>query len=575
MPRTVLLVDDAAFVRAMLREILERSGAYRIVAEASDGVAALTLAPELHPDLIISDLIMPGLDGVELARALGGCEPACRIVLAASADQEGGVLNGLEAGAADFVMKPFAAEDLFRTLALPPPLPAADEAAPLHSFYVRLGIDPGTPLPRARRRALFGQVRLLDPAAVLLEEEAPLLAPSLILEALLATRLEEESVRGWLGRLWGVAEVEIRSAPSIEDEPERLALPRAPRISGSLRIKAGLLDRLLDHLDQMTADRQEIARHCLAAAGGEAPPPVEATLRRFERGIARMRSEILAARLVSFDRIASRLSRAVEESGRRAGRSASLKLLGGEARLDLAVLEEIAALMEWWLPRVVLAEVGRADILRQLGRSEAQELCLAVSRSGARLVVQLRLPAAPEDFEQSSEESDLDAVLLERLARLGGTASAVVSETERKIEILLPAGVSLVRSYLCQAGRQLFAIPVASVERAVDLQASGIRVSEGRTFWQEDGGEKVPLVRFPRIPWTLADGPPRSGFPGLVYRVGPQRYALALDALLGETDVVVRPLKEAGNGGQVAGMALMADGGIAMVPDLPSLARVR
>ncbi|HEU5181186.1 MAG TPA: response regulator [Candidatus Polarisedimenticolia bacterium] len=571
MPRTVLLVDDAAFVRSMLREILERSGAYRIVAEASDGVAALTLAPELHPDLIISDLIMPGLDGVELARAIAGGEPPCRIVLAASADQEGGVLNGLEAGAADFIMKPFASEDLLRTLALPPPLPAADEAAPLHSLYVRLSIDPEAPLPRARRRALFGHLKLLDPAAVHLEEEAPLLAPSLILEALLATRLEEESVRGWLGRLWGVAEVEIRSAPSVEDEPERFALPGAPRLAGSLRIKAHLLDRLLDHLDQMAADRQEIARHCLAAAGGEAPLPVEATLRRFERGIARMRSEILAARLVSFDRIASRLGRAVQESGRRAGRSASLKLLGGETRLDLAVLEEIAALMEWWLPRVVLSEVGRADILRQLGRSEAQELYLAVSRSGARLVLQLHLPASPE----SSEEGDLDAVLLERLARMGGTASAVAGETERKIEILLPAGVSLVRSYLCQAGRQLFAIPVASVERAVDLPASGIRVSEGRTFWQEDGGERVPLVRFPRIPWTLADGPARSGFPGLVYRVGPQRYALAMDALLGETDVVVRPLKDSGNGGQMAGMALMADGGIAMVPDLPSLARVR
>jgi chemotaxis protein histidine kinase CheA len=289
-----------------------------------------------------------------------------------------------------------------------------------------------------------------------------------------------------------------------------------------------------------------------------------------ERGIARMRSEILASRLVPFDRIASRLSRAVEESARHAGRRASLRIAGGETRLDLAVLEEIADWMGDWLPRLVVAEVARADILRQLGRSETEEICLAVSRSGARLVLLLQLPAGGG----VSDDGELDAALVERVTRLGGTVSAVQGAVERKIEIVLPAGVSLVRSYLCQAGRHLFAIPVASVERAVDLSASKIRVSDGRTFWQEDGGDRVPLVRFPRVPWTLADGSTRGGYPGLVYRVGPQRYALAVDALLGETDVVVRPLKEPGRGGQVAGMALMADGGIAMVPDLPNLARV-
>ena len=571
MPRTVLLVDDAAFLRSMLREILERSGAYRVVAEASDGVAALALAPELQPDLIISDLIMPGLDGVELARALGGTASPCRIVLAAARDQEGGVLNGLEAGAADFVMKPFVAEDLLRILAQPPPLPAVDEAAPVHAFTVRLSIDPPMDLPWARRQAIFGHLKRLDPAAALMEGEASRDDSSVVLEARLVTRLEEEAMRGWLGRLWGVAEVELHySASSLEEEPERMALQGAGRLSGSLRIKASLLDRLLDHLDQMAADRQEVARHCIAASGGDVAGAVDATLRRLERGMARMRSEILAARLVPFDRIAPRLSRAVEESARRAGRGATLRILGGETRLDLAVLEEIAELMAWWLPRVVLAEVGRPDILRQLGRGEAEELGLAVSRSGSRLVLLLRLPAGPG----ASAETDLDPAFLERLARLGGTASAVSAEAERKVEVLLPAGVSLVRSYLCQAGRHLFAIPVASVERAVDLPASRLRVSEGRTFWQEEGGDRVPLVRFPRVPWTQADGSPRGGFPGLVYRVGPQRYALAVDALLGETDVVVRPLKEAGRGGQVAGMALMADGGIALVPDLPNLARV-
>jgi chemotaxis protein histidine kinase CheA len=124
-------------------------------------------------------------------------------------------------------------------------------------------------------------------------------------------------------------------------------------------------------------------------------------------------------------------------------------------------------------------------------------------------------------------------------------------------------------------GKQLLAVPVASVERSVELDAAQIRLREGRSFWEEDPEEPIPLVRFDRIPWVDADGPSLRGFSGLLYRVGPQRYALATDAVLGQADVVIRPPRNGGEEARLAGTAILSDGSTALVPDLLRLARVR
>jgi chemotaxis protein histidine kinase CheA/ActR/RegA family two-component response regulator len=573
MPRSVLLVDDTAFLRSMLREILEQSGAYRIVAEASDGTAALTLAPEIRPDLIITDLIMPSLDGVELTRALARTEPAPRIILAASADQEGAVLNALAAGASDFITKPYALREVLRILGGAPPLPSPNEETE-RVLVLRLALTEGTPLPHARIRVLRSQCARLGELLDLEGEPAEVFAADApaTLSLALRTRLSSEDARGWAGRLAGVADVLVGPAPARElGSAESLPQRSASSLTGSLRVKASLLDRLLDHLEQMAADRQEVARTLLPAMGPSDYSALDPILRRMDRGIARMRAEVFAARLVPFDRVASRLLRCVEEAGNGSSRRVALRIQGGEARLDLALLEDVGEILESILPLIVEAAVGRSDIQRQLGRPEEAQLNLVVTRNAQRLCLSLQLPATSE----APGIAALDQLLAERMVKLGGSTAVTSENGTWKLEMILPAGVSLVRSYLCQAGKHLFAIPVASVERAVDLPASRIRVSEGKSFWQEDGNEPVPVVRFPRIPWTQADGSSRAGYPGLVYRVGPQRYALAVDAVLGETDVVLRPLKEIGGVGQVAGMALMPDGGIAVVPDLPNLARTR
>jgi CheW-like domain len=244
---------------------------------------------------------------------------------------------------------------------------------------------------------------------------------------------------------------------------------------------------------------------------------------------------------------------------------------GGGSRVDLAVLEEMARILTGLLPRLVEMGIQRSDLLRQLGRPEVRPVEIRASRHGSALHLVLRVP----DPAEGDPKDLLDAATLERISGLGGNVAVSQDERGWKLELTLPAGVAVVRSYLCQAGRRLFAVPVGSVERTVNLDAAHIRVREGQSFWEEDPDQSVPLVRFEGIPWVDADGPSHPGFPGLLYRVGPQRYALALDAVLGEADVVVRPLQPGEEGGRLSGKALLPDGGLALVPDLLRLARAR
>jgi DNA-binding NarL/FixJ family response regulator len=85
MAKTVLIVDDHASFRRAVRLVLEYEG-YEVVGEAADGEAALTLAADLTPELVLLDVHMPGLDGFEVASRLAGSENAPAVVLTSSRD---------------------------------------------------------------------------------------------------------------------------------------------------------------------------------------------------------------------------------------------------------------------------------------------------------------------------------------------------------------------------------------------------------------------------------------------------------------------------------------------------------
>jgi two-component system, chemotaxis family, protein-glutamate methylesterase/glutaminase len=107
-PVRVLVVDDSAYIRKIVREMLARSPAVDVVGAARDGAEALDLVRELKPDVVTCDLIMPGMDGVEFIRRQMSIRPVPIIIVSIAAEASETVLAGLDAGAIDFVQKPTA-----------------------------------------------------------------------------------------------------------------------------------------------------------------------------------------------------------------------------------------------------------------------------------------------------------------------------------------------------------------------------------------------------------------------------------------------------------------------------------
>ncbi len=110
----VLIVDDAAFMRSMIAEILEKSGDFEVVGYATTGAEALERYRELEPHLVTMDIIMPEMDGIEATRAIIQHDPDAVIVMCSALGQEALVIESLAAGARDFIVKPFTAEKVLQ-----------------------------------------------------------------------------------------------------------------------------------------------------------------------------------------------------------------------------------------------------------------------------------------------------------------------------------------------------------------------------------------------------------------------------------------------------------------------------
>ena len=106
MARTVLICDDALFMRTMLAEIMEQAG-FEVVGQASTGAEAVRLYNELRPDLVTMDIIMPDMGGIDAVKAIIGKYPEANIVMCSAMGQQALVIEAIQAGARDFVVKPF------------------------------------------------------------------------------------------------------------------------------------------------------------------------------------------------------------------------------------------------------------------------------------------------------------------------------------------------------------------------------------------------------------------------------------------------------------------------------------
>ena len=111
----ILLVDDAAFMRMMVKNTLNENG-YTDTYEASDGAEAVNKYAEIQPDLVIMDITMPNMDGLEALKAISKADPNASIVMCSAMGQEAMVIEAIKSGAKDFIVKPFKPDRIIKTV---------------------------------------------------------------------------------------------------------------------------------------------------------------------------------------------------------------------------------------------------------------------------------------------------------------------------------------------------------------------------------------------------------------------------------------------------------------------------
>lgn len=111
----ILVVDDAAFMRLMLKNILGKQG-YEIVGEAENGLEAVEKYKALSPDLVTMDITMPVMEGVEAVRLIKQLDPDAKIIMCSAMGQQSMVVQSLQAGARDFIVKPFQEERVLESI---------------------------------------------------------------------------------------------------------------------------------------------------------------------------------------------------------------------------------------------------------------------------------------------------------------------------------------------------------------------------------------------------------------------------------------------------------------------------
>ncbi|MBI3447794.1 MAG: response regulator [Acidobacteria bacterium] len=116
MATRVLIVDDALYMRSMIRDILKTTGRFEIVGEAANGREAVDRFLELKPELVTMDIVMPELDGIEATREILSRTPTAVIIMCSALGQEALVIESIAAGAKDFIVKPFTPEKVLKVV---------------------------------------------------------------------------------------------------------------------------------------------------------------------------------------------------------------------------------------------------------------------------------------------------------------------------------------------------------------------------------------------------------------------------------------------------------------------------
>ncbi|MCL2740548.1 MAG: response regulator [Oscillospiraceae bacterium] len=106
MGKKILIVDDAAFMRMLIKGILTNGG-YEVVGEAENGLKAVESYKALNPDLVIMDITMPEMNGIDAVKEIKKANPDAKVIMCSAMGQQAMVIEAIQAGARDFIVKPF------------------------------------------------------------------------------------------------------------------------------------------------------------------------------------------------------------------------------------------------------------------------------------------------------------------------------------------------------------------------------------------------------------------------------------------------------------------------------------
>ena len=109
MAKNILICDDAAFMRMMIKDILTKNG-YNVAGEAENGMKAVEKFKEVNPDLVLMDITMPEMDGIQALNEIKKLVGGAKVIMCSAMGQQAMVIESIQAGAKDFIVKPFQAE---------------------------------------------------------------------------------------------------------------------------------------------------------------------------------------------------------------------------------------------------------------------------------------------------------------------------------------------------------------------------------------------------------------------------------------------------------------------------------
>ena len=109
MAKNILICDDAAFMRMMIKDILTKNG-YNVAGEAENGAKGVEKYNELKPDLVLMDITMPEMDGIQALKAIKAADADAKVIMCSAMGQQAMVNESIQSGAKDFIVKPFQAD---------------------------------------------------------------------------------------------------------------------------------------------------------------------------------------------------------------------------------------------------------------------------------------------------------------------------------------------------------------------------------------------------------------------------------------------------------------------------------